>query len=196
MQMNKKRIIKSGFWCVLFIAVLIFLDQYTKHLATDKLMGKDAVDLISGVLQFTFVGNKGIAWGMLWDKINFVVILTTIISILLLFLIFKIDLRINFYIKNNVEKLSSKIKTLKVLQIIFLVMFSGAVGNLIDRIRIGYVIDFIYIKLINFPVFNVADIFVTLSMVALIILCLFRIDENEIYDLFKPASKWSIEKWI
>lgn len=194
MQMNKKRIIKSGFWCVLFIAVLIFLDQYTKHLATDKLMGKDAVDLISGVLQFTFVGNKGIAWGMLWDKINFVVILTTIISILLLFLIFKIDLRINFYIKNNVEKLSSKIKTLKVLQIIFLVMFSGAVGNLIDRIRIGYVIDFIYIKLINFPVFNVADIFVTLSMVALIILCLFRIDENEIYDLFKPASKWSIEK--
>lgn len=96
MQMNKKRIIKSGFWCVLFIAVLIFLDQYTKHLATDKLMGKDAVDLISGVLQFTFVGNKGIAWGMLWDKINFVVILTTIISILLLFLIFKIDLRINF----------------------------------------------------------------------------------------------------
>lgn len=196
MQMNKKRIIKSGFWCVLFIAVLIFLDQYTKHLATDKLMGKDAVDLISGVLQFTFVGNKGIAWGMLWDKINFVVILTTIISILLLFLIFKIDLRINFYIENNVEKLSSKIKTLKVLQIIFLVMFSGAVGNLIDRIRIGYVIDFIYIKLINFPVFNVADIFVTLSMVALIILCLFRIDENEIYDLFKPVSKWSIEKWI
>lgn len=196
MQMNKKRIIKSGFWCVLFIAVLIFLDQYTKHLATDKLMGKDAVDLISGVLQFTFVGNKGIAWGMLWDKINFVVILTTIISILLLFLIFKIDLRINFYIENNVEKLSSKIKTLKVLQIIFLVMFSGAVGNLIDRIRIGYVIDFIYIKLINFPVFNVADIFVTLSMVALIILCLFRIDENEIYDLFKPTSKWSIEKWI
>ena len=196
MQMNKKRIIKSGFWCVLFIAVLIFLDQYTKHLATDKLMGKDAVDLISGVLQFTFVGNKGIAWGMLWDKINFVVILTTIISILLLFLIFKIDLRINFYIENNVEKLSSKIKTLKVLQIIFLVMFSGAVGNLFDRIRIGYVIDFIYIKLINFPVFNVADIFVTLSMVALIILCLFRIDENEIYDLFKPASKWSIEKWI
>lgn len=194
MQMNKKRIIKSGFWCVLFIAVLIFLDQYTKHLATDKLMGKDAVDLISGVLQFTFVGNKGIAWGMLWDKINFVVILTTIISILLLFLIFKIDLRINFYIENNVEKLSSKIKTLKVLQIIFLVMFSGAVGNLIDRIRIGYVIDFIYIKLINFPVFNVADIFVTLSMVALIILCLFRIDENEIYDLFKPTSKWSIEK--
>ena len=194
MQMNKKIIIKSGFWCVLFIAVLIFLDQYTKHLATDKLMGKDAVDLISGVLQFTFVGNKGIAWGMLWDKINFVVILTTIISILLLFLIFKIDLRINFYIENNVEKLSSKIKTLKVLQIIFLVMFSGAVGNLIDRIRIGYVIDFIYIKLINFPVFNVADIFVTLSMVALIILCLFRIDENEIYDLFKPASKWSIEK--
>lgn len=194
MQMNKKRIIKSGFWCVLFIAVLIFLDQYTKHLATDKLMGKDAVDLISGVLQFTFVGNKGIAWGMLWDKINFVVILTTIISILLLFLIFKIDLRINFYIENNVEKLSSKIKTLKVLQIIFLVMFSGAVGNLIDRIRIGYVIDFIYIELINFPVFNVADIFVTLSMVALIILCLFRIDENEIYDLFKPVSKWSIEK--
>lgn len=194
MQMNKKRIIKSGFWCVLFIAVLIFLDQYTKHLATDKLMGKDAVDLISGVLQFTFVGNKGIAWGMLWDKINFVVILTTIISILLLFLIFKIDLRINFYIENNVEKLSYKIKTLKVLQIIFLVMFSGAVGNLIDRIRIGYVIDFIYIKLINFPVFNVADIFVTLSMVALIILCLFRIVENEIYDLFKPASKWSIEK--
>lgn len=194
MNKGKKRILKSCFWCVLFIAVLIFLDQYTKQIATQKLMGKDSVDLVPNVLQFTFVGNKGIAWGMLWDKINFVVILTTIISILLLFLIFKIDLRINFYIENNIEKLSSKVKSLKILQIIFLVMFSGAIGNLIDRIRIGYVIDFIYFKLIDFPVFNIADIFVTLSMIALIILCLFRIDEDDIYDLFKPASKWSIKK--
>ena len=194
MNKGKKRILKSCFWCVLFIAVLIFLDQYTKQIATQKLMGKDSVDLVPNVLQFTFVGNKGIAWGMLWDKINFVVILTTIISILLLFLIFKIDLRINFYIENNIEKLPSKVKSLKILQIIFLVMFSGAIGNLIDRIRIGYVIDFIYFKLIDFPVFNVADIFVTLSMIALIILCLFRIDEDDIYDLFKPASKWSIKK--
>lgn len=194
MNKGKKRILKSCFWCVLFIAVLIFLDQYTKQIATQKLMGKDSVDLVPNILQFTFVGNKGIAWGMLWDKINFVVILTTIISILLLFLIFKIDLRINFYIENNIEKLPSKVKSLKILQIIFLVMFSGAIGNLIDRIRIGYVIDFIYFKLIDFPVFNVADIFVTLSMIALIILCLFRIDEDDIYDLFKPASKWSIKK--
>lgn len=195
MRTNTKRIISSCFWFIIFIAVLIFLDQYTKQLAVKYLMGRDSVDLIPGILQFTFVGNKGIAWGMLWDKINFVVIITTIISVLLLFLIFKIELRINFYISNGIENLNQKIRALKIIQIVFLVMFSGAIGNLIDRVRIGYVIDFIYFKLIDFPVFNVADIFVTLSMAALIILCLFKVDEDEIYNLFKPSSKWIIDEY-
>ena len=57
---------------------------------------------------------------------------------------------------------------------------AGAIGNIIDRIRNGFVVDFIYFSLIDFPVFNVADIFVTCSAIALIVLFLFVYKEDDI----------------
>lgn len=56
---------------------------------------------------------------------------------------------------------------------------SGAIGNFIDRVVHGYVIDFIYFELIHFPIFNIADCYVTVSCIAIIIICLFKIKEDE-----------------
>ena len=59
------------------------------------------------------------------------------------------------------------------LRICMLMIASGAIGNMIDRIRLNYVIDFFYFELIDFPIFNVADIYVTVAAIFLILLILF-----------------------
>lgn len=187
--MKNRKLYSNYFWCILFIACLVFLDQFTKSLCLSYLK-EEAIDIIPNVLQLSYVSNRGIAWGMLWGKLNFVLILTTFISGVILYIIYKIGLRINFYNINKVENYIVKNKKLKIFQITLMVMFSGAIGNLIDRIRLGYVIDFIYFKLIDFPVFNVADIYVTLSMIAFIIFYFFKLDEEEILILFKSKNKW------
>jgi signal peptidase II len=65
---------------------------------------------------------------------------------------------------------------------------SGAIGNCIDRIIHRYVVDFFYFKLINFPIFNVADIYVTVSAIALILLFLFYYKEADLEQIF-PSKK-------
>lgn len=84
-----------------------------------------------------------------------------------------------------------KMDKYKDLRILFLFVFSGAVGNMIDRIRLGYVIDMFDFRLINFPVFNVADIYVTCSMIILLIFILFKYKDNELEDLFGGSKKAS-----
>jgi signal peptidase II len=74
------------------------------------------------------------------------------------------------------------------LQTALLLVASGAVGNMIDRIRNQYVIDFFYVKAIDFPVFNVADIYVTVGAFLLIIALLFVYEEKEL-SFWKLFSK-------
>ena len=69
-----------------------------------------------------------------------------------------------------------------------ILLSAGAVGNFIDRLCFGYVRDFIYFKLINFPVFNVADIYVTVSVIIFAILILFVYKEDE-FEFIKKNSK-------
>ena len=70
------------------------------------------------------------------------------------------------------------------LNAVAVLFFAGAIGNFIDRVRQGYVVDFFYFSLINFPVFNVADIYVTLSAIALIIVVLFYYKEEDFSLIF------------
>ena len=73
---------------------------------------------------------------------------------------------------------------------VYLFLVAGALGNLIDRILYRYVIDFIYFSLIDFPVFNVADIYVTCSIVVLFLLILFYFkDMDELTDLYRPGRR-------
>ena len=145
------------------VLLLIAADQLTKYLAVLRLKDQAAVPLIRGVLEFSYVENRGMAFGLLQDGRWIFLVLTVLAIAALVFL----------YIRIPAEK---RFRPLAV-GLVFLT--AGAAGNLIDRIRLGYVIDFIYIKLINFPVFNVADCYVTWTGVILAFLLLFHYKEED-----------------
>ena len=81
-------------------------------------------------------------------------------------------------------------KKYKVLHALLSMIAAGAIGNMIDRMRLDYVVDFIYFVLINFPIFNVADIYVSLSTVALVILLLFYYKESDLSFISFKQKKY------
>lgn len=120
---------------------LIVIDQITKTMAVNNLMGNPSIPIIDGFLSLTYVENRGAAWGIFKDTRLFLLIITTILIIGLFYVFFNI----NKFFKN--EKL----------RIVIMVILAGAIGNMIDRVFLGYVVDFIQFTFINFPVFNFAD---------------------------------------
>lgn len=151
----------------------IFLDQYTKLLAVENLKNQAPIDIIENVFQLHYLENRGAAFGILQNQKIFFVIIGIIILIVALF----------FYLKMPHEGHFIP------LRICLLLIASGAIGNMIDRIRLNYVIDFFYFELIDFPIFNVADIYVTLSAGLLIVLILFYYKEDDLEMLFKLFSR-------
>lgn len=150
---------------LVLLIVLVILDQLTKKMAVERLMNKQPFVLIKGALELNYLENRGAAFGMLQNK------QWVFIIIGLVFLIAAIVL------------LGTKIPVtgrFTPLRIAILLIASGAVGNIIDRISLNYVVDFIYFSLIDFPVFNVADIFVTCGTALMIILILFVYKDNEL----------------
>ena len=138
-------------WLFIGIAfALIGLDQWTKGLAVAALKSKPAITLIPGVLELTYVENKGVAFGML-DRFSK--------APAAIAAVFFLALLIGCVVERD--------KLTGVLPFLIAFILSGAVGNLIDRIRLGYVVDFIYLRLIRFPVFNVADCCVVAGTVGL-----------------------------
>lgn len=139
---------------VLLFAIVIgavCADQLTKWLAVIFLEGEADVVLWRDVLHFSFVRNEGAAFGMLQNqRWLFMIVSTVAIVGLLVYLI------------------RYKPKSLWV-RVSIAMIIGGGIGNMIDRIFLGYVIDFIYFKLIDFPVFNVADSFVTVGCGILIV---------------------------
>ncbi|MGN0382701.1 MAG: signal peptidase II [Eubacterium sp.] len=185
--MKKKRIYKCIF-CISLLILLVMLDQITKNMATLYLKGKEPYVIIKNVLEFYFLngGNKGAAWGIFSGWTIYFIIITLIVSIIILVLIIRTDKLIYS------NKISSDTKRkFSILQIFFISLMAGALGNLIDRIFLGAVVDFIYFKLINFPIFNVADIYVTCSAFAIITICIFYLKEDE-FDLIFSLKKKKI----
>jgi signal peptidase II len=159
-----------GFLCTVLGFVL---DRITKILATG-LLGKPDIILIPGVLQFHYLENTGAAFSLLNGQFTFFFITTPILCIVILVLLSKLPYDNRRYFP---------------LWLIGFLMLAGALGNLYDRIAYRYVIDFIYFSLIDFPVFNVADIYVTVSVTVLVILVLFFYKESEINEIFDNEKK-------
>lgn len=135
----------TGFILALFI---LFLDQFTKLIATNNLLLNKPVPLVKGVLYLTLIYNRGAAFGILKNQTP----LFIFVSIFALILIY-------FALRDNQSKKRSSYN----LSLIFI--FSGALGNLIDRLRFGYVIDFLDFRV--WPVFNVADSAITVGAIFL-----------------------------
>ena len=161
---------------ILSVIIGILIDQYTKFLAVTHL--KDApIPIIDGIFELHYLENRGAAFGMLQNKQWFFLIVGTILLCAVTFL----------YIHMPASK------RLLPLRICIILITAGAIGNMMDRIRLNYVIDFLYFKLINFPIFNVADIYVTVSTFVVIFLVLFYYKEEEIDELFHLIS-WKRER--
>ncbi|MEW6086788.1 MAG: signal peptidase II [bacterium] len=137
--------------------VLIILDQVSKLLIINKLNLGQSIQIIDGILHFTYVRNSGIAFG-LFPKMNIVITILSIITIFLLFFIYR---------ETNSDNIRTKTALIFIL--------SGAIGNLIDRIQYNVVIDFIDFRI--WPVFNLADTFIVIG-VAMIFIVLFLTKEK------------------
>ena len=154
---------------ILFVVMLVALDQWTKHLAVLHLKEQPAVSLIKGALELRYLENNGAAFSILQGRQPVFFVLTAVFLTLFIWFCWRVP------------------KTKKYLPLIMCMLFlsGGAVGNLIDRAAHSYVVDFIYISLIDFPIFNVADIYVTLSVIALVLLLMFRYKESDMKFLHR-----------
>ena len=146
--------------------VLVSLDLWIKMWASDYLQSVGTIPLIDGVFHLTYVENRGAVAGILQGKQIFLIVVTAVILLAL-----------------AAALLLKKVPG-KILPWCFGLIIGGGIGNLIDRILYGYVRDFFYIVLIHFPIFNVADICVTGSAAAAVIL-LFTVYRNDDFTFLK-----------
>lgn len=155
------------------IAVLlgVVLDQYTKYLAISHLQDK-SVSIIEGVFELRYLENRGAAFGLLQNQQLFFLV----VGFITLFFIIYLYIRM------------PRTRRFVLLRICMISITTGAIGNMIDRIRFQYVVDFLYFELIDFPIFNVADIFATVATFGLVILLLFYYKEEDIDLLFQLLS--------
>lgn len=169
--MNKKLLFAID---AVIVAVLLIIDQFTKHLAIVHLKDQPAISLIDGVLELDYLENRGVAFGMFQNQ-KFLILLVGIVFLAsILFVMFKTPVN----------------KKFTVLHIILSCIIAGGIGNMIDRIAYGYVVDFISFILINYPIFNVADCYVVCATIALFIVFLFVLKEEDLdFMSFKKAKE-------
>ena len=154
--------------------VLLALDQFTKYLAIERLKDRPAVPLIDGVLELNYLENRGSAFGMLQNQKYFILFVGVVFMAVILFFLFKLP----------------EGKKFCIVHIFLAAVIAGGAGNMIDRIRFDYVVDFISFVLINFPIFNVADCYIVVSVIGLFILFLFVFKEKDLEFLSFKQKKY------
>lgn len=142
------------------ILVLMGIDQITKVIAFNTLTAGDMVPVIPDIFYFTYTENTGAAFGILKNQRWIFIVLTMIVVLVALYILLK-----------------GKLSKMPLMQWSFVLIIAGGAGNLIDRIFRGYVVDMIYFKPVNFPVFNFADCCVSIGGVLLFIAVLLAPDE-------------------
>ncbi len=133
----------------IMIISIIILDQWTKYLAVIHLRPIETYPLIENVFHLTYRKNTGAAFSILRDKQTFLILITFIVVLALIVYFVKI----------------MKKENLLLLKLPLAFIIGGAIGNLVDRIRLHYVIDFLDFNLINYPVFNAADVFIVMGSI-------------------------------
>ncbi len=175
--MSGKKSTILGF--IVGVIILTGLDQWTKRLVTDGLKGKGPVVLWDGVFEFFYSENRGAAFGMLQGRQFFFFVVAAVVFVAVFYAMWKLPGERRYL----------------PLKICLTLIASGAAGNLIDRVVQGYVVDFLYFKLIDFPIFNVADCYVTVATAVLLFLVL-KVYSDEDFEVLKPGggSKGSEDK--
>ncbi|MCU7558031.1 signal peptidase II [Macrococcus capreoli] len=158
--MNKRyNLTMMSILAIFFIA----MDQLTKYIIVKTMNVGDSVPVIGDILEITSHRNHGAAWGMLQNQMTFFYIITVVVLLAIAF----------FYYKEAAFN--------PVMQLGLTLIFAGAIGNFIDRIMRGNVVDFIDTKIINydFPIFNIADSCLTIGVIVLLYDMLFNQKEEK-----------------
>jgi len=134
---------------VIIIILGLILDQSTKFLALRNLGINQSIPVINNVFHLTLVTNRGAAFGML-KNYTYIFVIASVVTILFIIMHFKKQ--------NRIKKLDLSVVSMALI-------LSGAVGNLIDRIRFSYVVDFLDFRV--WPVFNIADSLITIGALLL-----------------------------
>lgn len=151
----------------LLTALLVFLDQMTKGLAVEFLKDQEPFVIWDGVFELHYLENHGAAFGMLQGQRTFFLIIGIVVFAVALYLFRYMSRSARFW----------------PLRLIAVFILAGAWGNMLDRLRFAYVVDFFYFKLIDFPIFNVADIYVSVGTAVLVVLVLFYYKDEELNHL-------------
>ena len=154
---------------ILIPLAVIALDQFTKWLTVAYLKPVGDVPLIRDVLHLEYVENRGAAFGSLQGQMILFYLTTAVMLTLMIWMLYRNWVRGTYG------------------RVVVLCLIGGTLGNFIDRVRLGYVVDMISFTLIDFPVFNVADIFITCGCVALFIYFLFF--DDKLQAAAKKAEK-------
>ncbi len=162
--------------CIAFAG--LWLDQFTKGLAVTHLKGAPAIVLIPGVLELRYLENRGAAFGFLQNQKAFFVIMTCLVLALLLYALWRMPASPRYRLFHMMGG----------------VLIAGALGNFLDRLRLDYVVDFIYISLIDFPVFNVADMYISgICALGLVIVFFGHMEEKD-FAFLLPGKKKQVEE--
>lgn len=169
---DKKR---KGLWLaldLLLAGALIFLDQFTKKLAVEKLQGQKPFVILKGIFELDYLENRGSAFGMFQNQKIFLLCTGVIFLGVMLYLLIRTPAQ----------------KRYLAIHLAGAGIAAGGFGNIIDRFRLGYVVDFFSFVLIHFPVFNMADIYIVIFTILMAILLIFIYKDEELDFLF-PNKK-------
>ncbi len=170
--MNKNKYLITD---IVMICILVVIDQLSKLWAVSTLKDREGIELIKGVIKLYYLpnGNTGAAFGMLSGHRMLFLFIALIVVLLIIYILFRIPV----------------VSKYRALRILLVFIAAGGVGNMIDRFRLSYVIDFIYFYLINFPIFNVADCYVTVATILTSLLILFKYKEEDFKELENCIKK-------
>lgn len=138
---------------IIISIILLCIDQISKLLVVNLLTKTDSITIIKNFFYLTYINNDGAAFSILVGKRIFLILIAVLVIVML----------IRYIKKNNIQ---NKLELVSISLII-----GGSLGNLMDRVVRGYVIDFLDFKIFNynFPIFNLADIFIVIGVFLLLL---------------------------
>lgn len=161
---KKVHIYKPIFITDICLAIIsIAIDRISKYYAYNMLKDHPAVSLFAGI-ELKFLPNEGAAFGLLVGETSFFVLVGVIMLSAIVYFLIRLPRNKRFIPFSGLLTLIA----------------SGTLGNMIDRILYGYVVDFVYLSRIHFPIFNLADVCITISTVVLLIMLIFVYKEDDL----------------
>ena len=146
----------QAFYMAIFAAIAVILDQVTKYLTVENIPQAGHLDFIPGFLGLTYYQNDGAAWSMLEGQQWLFALVFALFTVAVIW-----EYKKKYFAFTTFERWC------------IAAIYAGGLGNMIDRVRLGYVVDMIATDFMKFPVFNVADCFITCGCIAMMVSLVF-----------------------